>query len=70
MVQAIARSEALWLVAERATAADAQRALREAAPDLLLIDISTSEFGVETVLGIDKIAPVASSWCSRHSMMW
>ena len=52
VVQAIARSEALWLVA--ATAADAQRALREAAPDLLLIDISISECGVETVLGIAK----------------
>jgi two-component system nitrate/nitrite response regulator NarL len=45
-----ARSEALWLVAEGATAADAQRALREAAPDLLLIDISISEGGVESAL--------------------
>ena len=40
VVQAIARSEALLLVAEGATAANAQRALREAAPDLLFIDIS------------------------------
>lgn len=54
VVQAIARSEALLLVAEGATAADAQRALREAAPDLLLLDISLSECSVETVLGIAK----------------
>ena len=53
VVQAILRSEDLLLVAEGATVADAQRAVAEAAPDILLIDIS-SEGGIESSLRIAK----------------
>jgi two-component system, NarL family, nitrate/nitrite response regulator NarL len=54
VVQAIARCEDLLLVAEGATAADAQRAVVEAAPDLLLIDISSAEAGIESTLRLAK----------------
>src|SRR5262245_15680241 len=54
VIQAIARSEELLLVAEGATAADAQRAVVEAAPDLLLIDISSAESSIESTLRIAK----------------
>jgi two-component system, NarL family, nitrate/nitrite response regulator NarL len=54
VTQAIARSEELCLVAEGATAADAQRALEGAAPDILLIDISTADGGIESTLRIAK----------------
>lgn len=50
VVQAIARSEGLLLVAEGATAADAQRAVEVAAADILLIDITIAEDGVESLL--------------------
>ena len=54
VVQTILRSEDLLLVAEGATAADAQRAVAEAAPDILLIDISSAEGGIESSLRIAK----------------
>src|SRR5262245_57871681 len=54
VIQAIARSEELLLVAEGATAVDAQRALVEAAPDLLLIDISSADSSIESTLRIAK----------------
>jgi two-component system, NarL family, nitrate/nitrite response regulator NarL len=54
VVQAIARSEGLLLVAEGATAADAQRAVQEAAPDVLLVDISIAEDGIESLLRLAK----------------
>ena len=50
VVQAIARCEGLLLVAEGATAAEAQRAAQEVAPDILLIDISIAEHGIESLL--------------------
>ena len=50
VVQAIARSEGLLLVAEGATAADAQQAVQVAAPDILLIDITIAENGIESLL--------------------
>jgi len=52
VVQAIARSEGLLLVAEGATAADAQRAVQEVAPDILLVDISIAEDGIESLLRV------------------
>ena len=70
VVQAIARSEGLLLVAEGATAADAQRAVQEVAPDILLVDISIAEDGIESCCAWPKAAPIASWWCSRRSMMW
>lgn len=54
VVQAIARCEELLLVAEGATVADAQCAIRETAPDILLIDIGMSQGGIESTLGIAK----------------
>jgi len=54
VVQAIARSKSLLLVAEGATAAEAQRAVQEAAPDILLVDISIAEDGVESLLRVAK----------------
>jgi two-component system, NarL family, nitrate/nitrite response regulator NarL len=40
------------LVAEGATAADAQRAVQEVAPDILLVDISIAEDGIESLLRV------------------
>jgi len=54
VVQAIARCEGFLLVAEGATAADAQRAVQEASPDILLIDISSAEDGIESLLRVAK----------------
>jgi CheY-like chemotaxis protein len=54
VVQAIARSEGLLLVAEGATAGDAQRAVQEADPDILLIDISVAEDAIESLLRAAK----------------
>jgi two-component system, NarL family, nitrate/nitrite response regulator NarL len=54
VVQAIARCADLLLVAEGATAVDAQRAAREAAPDILLIDINMPHGGIEATLAIAK----------------
>jgi DNA-binding NarL/FixJ family response regulator len=54
VVQAIARHEDMLLVAEGATPDDAQRAVRQAAPDVLLIDVSTSERSIEQMLAIAK----------------
>src|SRR5262245_46587900 len=50
VVQAISRCDGLLLVAEGATAADAQGAVKEAAPDILLIDISIAQGGIEALL--------------------
>jgi two-component system nitrate/nitrite response regulator NarL len=54
VVQTITRSEDLRLVAEGATLADARAALREAQPDVLLIDIGLPEGGIEAAVGIAK----------------
>jgi two-component system, NarL family, nitrate/nitrite response regulator NarL len=54
VVQAIARCEGFLLVAEGATAADALRAVQEARPDILLIDISSAEDGIESLLRVAK----------------
>jgi two-component system nitrate/nitrite response regulator NarL len=47
-------SEGLLLVAEGATAADAQRAVQEVAPDIVLVDISIAEDGIESLLRVAK----------------
>ena len=54
VVQTIRRCEDLLLVAEGATAAEARAAVREAEPDILLIDISIPEGGIEAAVGIAK----------------
>src|SRR5262249_18434359 len=54
VVQAFARCPELVLVAEGATIEDAHRAAREAAPDILLIDIGMSPGGIESILRIAK----------------
>jgi len=54
VVQAFARCPELVLVAEGATIEDAHRAAREAAPDILLIDIGMSPSGIESILRIAK----------------
>lgn len=54
VVQAIARHQDLLLVAEGATAEDAQRVVRQAAPDVMLIDFSSSEPGIEQMLAIAR----------------
>jgi two-component system, NarL family, nitrate/nitrite response regulator NarL len=54
VVQTITRSEDLLLVAEGATAAEARAAVREAEPDILLIDIGIPEGGIEAAVGIAK----------------
>ena len=55
VVQTITRCEDLVLVAEGATIAEARAAVREAQPDILLIDISLPEGGIEAILGIAKV---------------
>jgi two-component system, NarL family, nitrate/nitrite response regulator NarL len=57
VVQTITRYEELLLVAEGATAADARAAVREVEPDILLIDISIREGGIEAAVGIAKGEP-------------
>ncbi|HJZ34540.1 MAG TPA: response regulator transcription factor [Hyphomicrobiaceae bacterium] len=54
VVQTITRCPELLLVAQGATAADARAAVREAEPDILLIDISIPEGGIEAAIGIAK----------------
>src|SRR5262245_13791935 len=54
VVQTITRCEDLVLVAEGATLAEARAAVREVQPDILLIDISLPEGGIEATLGIAK----------------
>jgi two-component system, NarL family, nitrate/nitrite response regulator NarL len=56
-VQAIARSDELVLVAEGATAADARRAASEVTPDILLLDISIAEGGIEAAVEIARSCP-------------
>ena len=56
VVQTITRCEDLMLVAEGATIAEARAAVSEARPDILLIDISLPEGGIEAALGIAKAA--------------
>jgi len=54
VVQTITRCPELLLVAQGASAADARAAVREAEPDILLIDISIPEGGIEAAIGIAK----------------
>ena len=54
VVQTITRCEDLLLVAEGATAAEARAAVREAEPDILLLDICIPEGGIEAIVGIAK----------------
>jgi two-component system, NarL family, nitrate/nitrite response regulator NarL len=53
-VQTITRCPELLLVAQGSTAADARAAVREAEPDIMLIDISIPEGGMEAAVGIAK----------------
>jgi DNA-binding NarL/FixJ family response regulator len=55
VVQTIAASDHFQIVAEGETAADARRAVRELAPDILLLDICLAENGFEAVRDISKI---------------
>jgi len=54
VVQTITRCPELLLVAQGSTAADARAAVREAEPDIMLIDISIPEGGMEAAVGIAK----------------
>lgn len=54
VVQTITRNDDLLLVAEGATAAEARAAVREAEPDVMLIDISIPEGGIEAAVGIAR----------------
>ena len=54
VVQTITRCEDLALVAEGATAGEARAAVRELEPDILLIDISIPEEGIEAAVGIAR----------------
>jgi DNA-binding NarL/FixJ family response regulator len=54
VVQTITRSQELLLVADGSTVAEARRAAREANPDILLIDISIPEGGIEAAVGIAR----------------
>jgi len=55
VVQTIAASDHFQIVAEGETAADARRAVRELAPDILLLDICLAENGFDAVRDISKI---------------
>ena len=61
VVQTITRCEDLLLVAEGGTAAEARAAVREAEPDILLIDISIPEGGIELPSELAKLNRAASS---------
>jgi two-component system, NarL family, nitrate/nitrite response regulator NarL len=56
VVQTITRCADLALVAEGGTAAEARAAVRETEPDILLIDISLPEGGIDAAIGIAKSA--------------
>jgi DNA-binding NarL/FixJ family response regulator len=56
VVQTITRSADLTLVAEGGTAAEARAAVRETEPDILLIDISLPEGGIDAAIGIARSA--------------
>ena len=47
VVQTIARAEGLTLAGEGSTIADARRLARESGADILILDISTPEGGIE-----------------------
>ena len=63
VVQTITRNEDLLLVAEGATAAEARAAVREAEPDVMLIDISIRKVASTPRSASPGVDRTASSSC-------